>query len=122
MAHISDFTKEKLSVDAVQAAGFNELTTCAVLVWHGHWEAAHVYSQAHEGELAFDYLHALQHRLEKDYGNANYWHRRSADIAHAAASAALTKKIADEGWTDENTTAHQQEVTNYLNNLEGNGQ
>lgn len=41
------------------------------------WERAHEIAQAHEGEAAFDWLHALCHRIEGDDWNADYWYRRA---------------------------------------------
>lgn len=41
------------------------------------WHAAHDIAQAHEGEAAFDWLHALCHRIEGDAWNAGYWYRRA---------------------------------------------
>lgn len=41
------------------------------------WEAAHKIAQAHEGETAFDAVHALLHRIEGDAANAAYWDRRA---------------------------------------------
>lgn len=41
------------------------------------WERAHAIAQAHEGEAAFDWLHALCHRIEGDGWNADYWYRRA---------------------------------------------
>lgn len=41
------------------------------------WDKAHAIAQAHEGEAAFDRLHALCHRIEGDDGNAGYWYRRA---------------------------------------------
>lgn len=41
------------------------------------WDAAHDIAQAHEGEAAFDWLHALVHRIEGDEWNAGYWYRRA---------------------------------------------
>lgn len=43
------------------------------LLWHDHWEAAHEIAQAREGQADFDLLHAMVHRREGDYPNANYW-------------------------------------------------
>lgn len=45
------------------------------LLWHGHWEAAHAVAQSHEGQSDHDLLHAILHRLEGDYPNADYWFR-----------------------------------------------
>lgn len=41
------------------------------------WTAAHELAQAHEGEGAYDRLHALLHRIEGDAWNAGYWYRRA---------------------------------------------
>ena len=42
-----------------------------------HWEVAHNIAQAHEGQAAFDRIHALVHRIEGDSFNAKYWYRRA---------------------------------------------
>jgi hypothetical protein len=44
-----------------------------VLLWHGHWDAAHAVAQSHEGQSDHDFLHAIGHRREGDYPNADYW-------------------------------------------------
>lgn len=41
------------------------------------WETAHNIAQAHEGQVAFDRIHALVHRIEGDDFNAQYWYRRA---------------------------------------------
>jgi len=41
------------------------------------WHAAHEICQAREGVAAFDWLHALCHRIEGDDWNADYWYRRA---------------------------------------------
>ena len=41
------------------------------------WHAAHEICQAREGEAAFDWVHALCHRIEGDDWNAGYWYRRA---------------------------------------------
>jgi LPS sulfotransferase NodH len=41
------------------------------------WTRAHDICQAHEGELNFDRIHALIHRIEGDDANARYWYRRA---------------------------------------------
>lgn len=41
------------------------------------WREAHEIAQAHEGEAAFDWIHALCHRIEGDDWNAGYWYRRA---------------------------------------------
>lgn len=64
-----------------------------ILLWHDHWEAAHAVAQSHEGQSDHDYLHAIGHRREGDYPNADYWfgsagkHPASAALASAAATA-----------------------------------
>lgn len=46
-------------------------------------ERAHAICQDHEGEWAFDWIHALVHRIEGDDGNAAYWYRRAGKSRHA---------------------------------------
>ena len=41
------------------------------------WAKAHEIAQAHEGVPAFDWIHALCHRIEGDDWNADYWYRRA---------------------------------------------
>jgi hypothetical protein len=41
------------------------------------WHIAHEICQAREGVAAFDWLHALCHRIEGDDWNAEYWYRRA---------------------------------------------
>jgi hypothetical protein len=38
----------------------------------------HAIAQSAEGDATFDYLHAIVHRREGDYGNAKYWYGRVA--------------------------------------------
>lgn len=45
------------------------------LLWHDHWDAAHAVAQSHEGQPDHDLLHAIGHRREGDYANADYWFR-----------------------------------------------
>lgn len=44
--------------------------------------AAHEICQAREGTPAFDWVHALIHRIEGDNGNADYWYRRAGKSRH----------------------------------------
>ncbi|MCD6025134.1 MAG: hypothetical protein K0Q91_2050 [Fibrobacteria bacterium] len=44
-------------------------------LWHDHWDEAHRIAQADEGEAHHDLLHAILHRREKDFSNAEYWFR-----------------------------------------------
>jgi hypothetical protein len=55
---------------------FDRLAT-ADFVMGPEWEAVHELCQAHEGEQAFDWGHALCHRIEGDEWNAGYWYRRA---------------------------------------------
>jgi len=41
------------------------------------WQMVHNLCQGHEGEAAFDWGHALCHRIEGDDWNAGYWYRRA---------------------------------------------
>lgn len=41
------------------------------------WDEVHDLCQQHEGEQAFDWGHALCHRIEGDEWNAGYWYRRA---------------------------------------------
>lgn len=43
------------------------------------WQRAHHLAQQHEGEAAYDRLHALLHRIEGDDANAAYWYRRAGE-------------------------------------------
>lgn len=45
------------------------------LLWHDHWDLAHAVAQSHEGQSDHDLLHAMGHRREGDYPNAEYWFR-----------------------------------------------
>lgn len=50
-----------------------EALEALVQVWHDHEPEAHAILQRHEGERDFDYVHAILHRREGDFGNAGYW-------------------------------------------------
>jgi len=67
------------ALDRLQAGGF------AV---GPDWHAAHEICQAHEGVAAFDWLHALCHRIEGDDWNADYWYRRAGKARGNATIAA----------------------------------
>jgi len=45
-------------------------------------DRAHEICQAHEGTPAFDWIHALVHRIEGDDANAAYWYRRAGKTRH----------------------------------------
>ncbi len=61
---------DRLAVLALQAG---------IRLWHGQLDASHALSQQLEGRgnpRDGDYWHAIMHRLEGDFGNAQYWFRR----------------------------------------------
>lgn len=49
-------------------------------------ERAHQICQDHEGVQAFDWIHALVHRIEGDDGNAAYWFRRAGKTRHSGSA------------------------------------
>lgn len=53
----------------------------------GDWEKVHDLCQSHEGEQAFDWGHALCHRIEGDEWNAGYWYRRAGKPVEAGSVA-----------------------------------
>ena len=61
-------TDARRALDLIEASGFS--MTAEV-------ERAHEIAQGREGEVLFDAIHALVHRIEGDHGNAAYWDRRA---------------------------------------------
>jgi hypothetical protein len=59
-------------------ASGEELIRAVDLALAGKWDEAHALAQAHEGEPAADWLHAVLHKIEGDGENSRYWYRRSA--------------------------------------------
>lgn len=57
-------------------AAFDRLAAAGFTV-ERDWEEVHNLCQAHEGKQAFDWGHALCHRIEGDDWNAGYWYRRA---------------------------------------------
>ncbi|KAJ54627.1 hypothetical protein ACMU_16035 [Actibacterium mucosum KCTC 23349] len=47
------------------------------------WASAHEICQQFEGQEAFDWIHAVVHRIEGDDGNARYWYNRCGHPRHA---------------------------------------
>ena len=66
---------------ALRAAGvgdrprITDLIHALALLWHDRLEEAHALVQKRDGDGDADFLHALLHRREGDYGNAKYWWR-----------------------------------------------
>ncbi len=54
----------------------NELLHALLYIARNNWHAAHEIAQKQEGELHYDRIHALLHRIEGDEWNAKYWYRR----------------------------------------------
>ena len=80
-------------------SGLQRVALGCILLRHGHLEPAHAESQAISGPYG-DWLHAIMHRMEGDYGNSQYWCRRAggeelyAEIDAAFSPAALTDQVA----------------------------
>ena len=54
-----------------------ELARATVLLWHDHWDPAHLLPQRFENADG-SFVHAIIHRREPDYWNSKYWFRRAA--------------------------------------------
>lgn len=48
------------------------------------WEEAHNICVSGEGHQPFDWIHALCHWIEADFGNSDYWYRVAGEKRHAA--------------------------------------
>ncbi len=59
-------------------------------------ESAHEICQENEGDPAFDWIHALIHRIEGDDGNAAYWYRRAGKTSHPGSVAEEWQVIWDD--------------------------
>lgn len=54
-----------------------ELLTQAIFhIENDEWQKAHEIVQDHEGQYAFDRIHALLHRMEGDPFNASWWYKK----------------------------------------------
>ncbi|MFL5331927.1 MAG: hypothetical protein ACJ8H8_01835 [Geminicoccaceae bacterium] len=73
------------------------LSPPVLALWHaarGEWDAAHAIAQQHEGDPAYDWVHAHLHRVEGDLGNAGYWYRRAGRPVASGDLAAERERIA----------------------------
>ncbi len=52
-----------------------------LFLWQDHWKEAHAATDDYEGTPDSDLLHAMVHRREGDYGNAEYWLRSAGKHA-----------------------------------------
>lgn len=73
----SEAAARGLPASAPDAARRNRVLEGLALLWHDHGDAAHEIAQDREGDPDHDLLHALFHRREGDYGNADYWFARA---------------------------------------------
>lgn len=60
------------------------------------WEQAHLICQAMEGTKQFDWVHALAHWIEADFGNSDYWYRRAGERRRAPNVAEEWAMLVDE--------------------------
>lgn len=68
-----------------------------ILLWHDYWDASHEVAQSHEGQPDYDLLHALGHRREGDYPNAEYWFRSAGRHPALALLSEAAPEILPEG-------------------------
>ena len=54
----------------------HELLSALLYTSQNEWEKAHEIAQKKEGNLDYDKIHALLHRIEGDEFNAKYWYGR----------------------------------------------
>ncbi|MBO6507537.1 MAG: hypothetical protein JJ979_03465 [Roseibium sp.] len=58
------------------------------------WERAHAICQQDEGNPDHDWVHALCHLIEEDFGNAAYWFRRARKPSENRDVAAIWNEVA----------------------------
>jgi hypothetical protein len=66
----------KILPDSTFSSRANESIRAVILLWHDHLEEAHAIAQSIEDRDG-SFIHAIMHRREPDYGNANYWFRHT---------------------------------------------
>ncbi len=59
------------------------------------WEKAHMICQSAEGDPAHDWVHALCHLIEEDFGNAAYWFRRAGRPTNSRDASALWVEMSE---------------------------
>jgi hypothetical protein len=67
---------EKILPDSTFSPRTNESIRAVILLWHDHLEEAHAIAQSIEDRDG-SFIHAIMHRREPDYTNANYWFRHT---------------------------------------------
>lgn len=67
---------KKLQNRLEETSNRHELLSALLYTANDEWENAHEIAQQKEGELDYDRIHALLHRIEGDDFNARYWYRR----------------------------------------------
>jgi hypothetical protein len=77
---ISKLIEDTLSVDLVAPCSINssihvDLIKSALFLWNDDFELAHEYAQSAQNAEG-SYWHAILHRREPDFSNANYWYSR----------------------------------------------
>ena len=71
--------RSKAAAESISTFGLSPLARQAAAVArlaNDEDDAAHAIAQADEGDPFSDYVHAMMHRREADFGNARYWARR----------------------------------------------
>ncbi|MDA3961543.1 MAG: hypothetical protein PF961_12185 [Planctomycetota bacterium] len=81
-------SEKDLREAAGEVDGLQRVALGCILLRHGLLHPAHDESQAISGPYG-DWLHAIMHRMEGDYGNSHYWCRR-------AGGAELYEQVSDE--------------------------
>jgi hypothetical protein len=66
----------KILPDSTFSSRANESIRAVILLWHDHLEEAHAIAQSIEDRDG-SFIHAMMHRRQPDYTNANYWFRHT---------------------------------------------